>query len=63
MHAAYALGMDSFILNSLNMFPELVLDLLTVCKNGDMIKAKDMQEKLSSAVIAMMKHGRYHFYI
>jgi len=55
------MGMDSFILNSLNMFPELVLSLLAVCKNGDMIKANDMQEKLSSAVIAIMKHGRYHF--
>ncbi|KYN22602.1 N-acetylneuraminate lyase, partial [Trachymyrmex cornetzi] len=54
--AAYAIGMNSFILSSLNMFPELVLDLLAVCKNGDMIKANNMQEKLSSAVIAIMKH-------
>ncbi|XP_018340641.1 PREDICTED: N-acetylneuraminate lyase-like [Trachymyrmex septentrionalis] len=54
--AAYAMGMDSFILSSVNMFPELVLELLAVCKNGDMIKANHMQEKLSSAVIAIMKH-------
>ncbi|XP_071558042.1 N-acetylneuraminate lyase-like isoform X2 [Temnothorax nylanderi] len=57
INAAYALGMDSFILSTLNMFPELVLDLLAVCKNGDMLKAKDMQEKLSSSVAAIMKHG------
>ncbi|XP_071558043.1 N-acetylneuraminate lyase-like isoform X3 [Temnothorax nylanderi] len=59
INAAYALGMDSFILSTLNMFPELVLDLLAVCKNGDMLKAKDMQEKLSSSVAAIMKHGKY----
>lgn len=57
INAAYTLGIDSFILSSINVFPELVLDLLAVCKNGDMLKAKDMQEKLSSAVIAIMKHS------
>lgn len=45
------------------MFPEFVLDLLAVCKKGDMLKAKDMQEKLSSAVIAIMKHGKCHFHV
>jgi len=53
--------MDSFILSSINTFPELVLDLLAVCKNGDVLRAKDMQEKLSSAIVAIMKHGKYHF--
>ncbi|XP_036139192.1 N-acetylneuraminate lyase isoform X2 [Monomorium pharaonis] len=57
INAAYALGMNSFILSSINIFPELVLDLLAACKDGDMLKAKDIQEKLSRAVLAIMKHG------
>jgi len=57
INAACALGMDSFILSSINMFPELVLDLVALCKNGDILRAKDMQEKLSSSVVAIMKHG------
>jgi len=43
------------------MFPELVLDLLALCKDGDMLRAKDMQEKLSNSVISIMKHGKYIF--
>ncbi|XP_025987091.2 N-acetylneuraminate lyase isoform X2 [Solenopsis invicta] len=59
INAACALGMNSFIVTSGNMFPELILNLLTVCKNGDMLKSKDMQEKLSSAVVAVIKHGNW----
>jgi len=59
VNAASALGMDSFILTSINMFPELILDLLTACKNGDTLRAKDMQEKLSSVVVAIRKHGNW----
>lgn len=57
------MGMDSFILSSINVFPELVLDLLALCKNGDFLKAKDMQEKLSSCVVAIMKHGKCNVFI
>ncbi|KAL0119244.1 hypothetical protein PUN28_009673 [Cardiocondyla obscurior] len=56
INAAYALGIDSFIISSANMFPELVLNLLNLCKNGDVLKAKDLQEKLSNCVTAIMKH-------
>ncbi|XP_012526902.1 N-acetylneuraminate lyase isoform X2 [Monomorium pharaonis] len=59
INAACALGMDSFIVTSGNMFPELILDLLAACKNGDTLRAKDMQEKLSSAVIVIIKHGNW----
>lgn len=62
MSAAYLLGMDSFIVTSINMFPELILDLIAACKKGDTSRANDMQEKLSNAVIAIIKHGKYHFY-
>lgn len=57
------MGIDSFILSSINIFPELVVDLLTLCKNGDMSRAKDLQEKLSSCVIAIMKYGKYIYII
>ncbi|XP_011881215.1 PREDICTED: N-acetylneuraminate lyase-like isoform X2 [Vollenhovia emeryi] len=59
INAGCALGMDSFIVTSLNMFPDLVLDVLALCKNGDMLRSKDMQEKLSSSVIAITKHGNW----
>jgi len=53
--------MDSFIVTSINMFPEFILDLLAVCKNEDVLRAKDMQEKLSRTVVAITKHGKYNF--
>lgn len=53
------MGMDSFIVTSLNMFPKLILDLHAVCKNGDMLKAKNLQEQLSSAVLDIIKHGKF----
>lgn len=61
MNAACALGMDSFILTSINIFPELTLDLLAAGRNGDMLRAKNIQEKLSSAVLVITKHGKYCF--
>ncbi|KAM0736754.1 N-acetylneuraminate lyase [Formica fusca] len=59
VNAACALGMDSFIMTSINMFPELVLDILAASKNGDMLRAKNLQEKLSSIVLVITKHGNW----
>ncbi|XP_029678778.1 N-acetylneuraminate lyase-like isoform X2 [Formica exsecta] len=59
VNAACALGMDSFIMTSINMFPELVLDILAASKNGDMLRAKNLQEKLSSVVLVITKHGNW----
>lgn len=50
-------------MTSINMFPELVLDILAASKNGDMLRAKNLQEKLSSIVLVITKHGKYCFYI
>jgi len=61
MNAASVMGFDSFIVTTLNIFPEHIQQLLTVYKNGDILKARDMQEKLTSAVIAIMKHGKCIF--
>lgn len=63
MNAASVLGFDSFIVTTLNMFPEYIQQLLAVCKKGDILKAKSMQEKLTSTVIAIMKHGKCIFFI
>lgn len=66
MNAACALGMDSFIATSINIFPELTINLVAAGKNGDILTARKMQERLSNAVIAISKHGKYNtisFYI
>ncbi|KAL0119243.1 hypothetical protein PUN28_009672 [Cardiocondyla obscurior] len=57
INAGYMLGIDSFILNTTNIFPELTLSIFAACKKGDILKAKFMQEKLSRATIAIIKHG------
>ncbi|XP_012225267.1 N-acetylneuraminate lyase-like [Linepithema humile] len=59
VNAAYALGIDSFILTSLNMLSELILNLLAASKDGKMLEAKNKQEELSRAVIAITKHGNW----
>ncbi|XP_050458104.1 N-acetylneuraminate lyase-like [Cataglyphis hispanica] len=59
VNAACALGMDSFIMTSLNLFPELILDILAASKNGDMLRAKNMQQKLSSTILLITKHGNW----
>ena len=48
-------------MTSINMLPELVLDLLAAGRNEDMLKAKNIQEKISSAVHVITKHGKYYF--
>ncbi|EZA53418.1 N-acetylneuraminate lyase [Ooceraea biroi] len=57
VNAACALGMDSFIMTSVNIFPELVQDLISAGKNGDMLNARKLQEKLSSAITAITKRN------
>ncbi|RLU22707.1 hypothetical protein DMN91_004985 [Ooceraea biroi] len=59
VNAACALGMDSFIMTSVNIFPELVQDLISAGKNGDMLNARKLQEKLSSAITAITKRSKY----
>ncbi|XP_014468637.1 PREDICTED: N-acetylneuraminate lyase-like isoform X2 [Dinoponera quadriceps] len=59
MNAACALGMDSFIATSINIFPELTIDLVAASKNNDTLKAKKMQEKLSNAILAIAKYANW----
>ncbi|XP_017752665.1 PREDICTED: N-acetylneuraminate lyase-like [Eufriesea mexicana] len=58
--AGTALGMDSFIITSLNMLPELVLETVTeglVMRN--VMRARDNQQRLTSAVMAISRHGTW----
>ncbi|XP_032681586.1 N-acetylneuraminate lyase-like [Odontomachus brunneus] len=59
INAACALGMDSFIATSINIFPELVINLVATGKNENTWTARKMQEKLSDAVIAISKYGNW----
>lgn len=58
MSAGCALGMNSFIATSINLFPEVALELVTAGVNGNNLKARNLQEKLSNAVIAISKYGK-----
>ncbi|KAK2585343.1 hypothetical protein KPH14_010023 [Odynerus spinipes] len=57
--AACSLGMDSFIATSVNMFPQFAKDILTASDSGKMLAAREKQEKLTEAVIAISKYGNW----
>ncbi|XP_076173714.1 N-acetylneuraminate lyase isoform X2 [Ptiloglossa arizonensis] len=59
MSAATALGMDSCIATSINMLPEYALEILAEGRKGNSIKAREKQEQLSRAVIAISKYGNW----
>lgn len=50
--------MDSVIATGINMLPELLLETFNEGKAGNMLKAKEKQEKLTKAVMAISKHGK-----
>lgn len=50
--------MDSFIATSINMLPELAQEILAQGKVGNSIGAREKQEQLSKAVIAISRHGK-----
>ncbi|XP_051171670.1 N-acetylneuraminate lyase-like [Leptopilina boulardi] len=57
--AACSMGMDSFIVTTLNIFPEFSLKILESWKNNDFKTAQKTQEKLSKAVHLISKHGNW----
>lgn len=57
MSAGCAVGMDSFIPTSVNMFPELAMEILEASARDDGSKAREKQEELSKAVVAISKYG------
>lgn len=50
-------------MTTINIFPELVQDLVFAAKNGDMLKARKLQEKLSSTVDVITKQGKYCLHV
>ncbi|XP_053597155.1 N-acetylneuraminate lyase [Microplitis demolitor] len=57
--AGYSVGIDSFIPTSINMFPGDAIKISDASKQGDGLKATELQEKLSQAVIAISRHGNW----
>ncbi|XP_012257953.1 N-acetylneuraminate lyase-like [Athalia rosae] len=52
-----ALGMDSTIPSTLNLFPELGLGILEASKTGDFRKARELQKQLSARSNTILKYG------
>ncbi|KAH0946034.1 hypothetical protein HN011_012023 [Eciton burchellii] len=59
IHAACASGMDSFIITSGNIFPEFIHDLISAGNNGDILKIRKLQERLSNAITVITKQGTW----
>lgn len=57
--AACSMGIDSFIVTTLNIFPEHSLKILESWRNDDYKTANKLQEELSTIVHLISKHGRY----
>jgi dihydrodipicolinate synthase/N-acetylneuraminate lyase len=51
--------MDSFIITSGNIFPEFIHDLISAGNNGDILKIRKLQERLSNAITVITKQGKY----
>ncbi|XP_017893357.1 N-acetylneuraminate lyase-like [Ceratina calcarata] len=56
--AATALGMDSFITTTSNLFPEITLEALNEGKLGNVLKSREKQESLSKMMFTISKYGK-----
>ncbi|XP_043474589.1 N-acetylneuraminate lyase-like [Leptopilina heterotoma] len=57
--AACSMGIDSFIVTTLNIFPEHSLEILESWRNNDCKNANQIQEELSTIVQLISKHGNW----
>lgn len=57
MDAACAIGMNSFIITSLSMFPELTVSAFTAGKAGNLSKARETQQRLTDVLTSISKYG------
>lgn len=57
--AACSMGIDSFIVTTLNIFPEHSLKILESWRNDDYKTANKLQEELSTIVHLISKHGNW----
>jgi dihydrodipicolinate synthase/N-acetylneuraminate lyase len=53
-----AVGFDSILGTTLNIFPGLNLAIKEAVKTGDVVKIQEAQRKLSKASKAISKHGK-----
>lgn len=58
--AAYLIGFDSSIATTLNMFADLVINIQKKANNGENAEALALQKKLTKAVLAITKYGKYY---
>lgn len=63
MAGAYVLGFDSAIATSLNMFPQLGIDILESIKKGDIQQAREKQDKLNGVIEIVTRNGEFFFQI
>lgn len=59
VNAGCAHGMDSYIATSINMLPELSQEILAQWKAGNILKARELQDMLTKAVITISKYGNW----
>ncbi|KAK9505352.1 hypothetical protein O3M35_009432 [Rhynocoris fuscipes] len=59
LSAATILGFDSAIATTLNMWPELLIDIQRNVNNGNTDKAMALQEKLTKRINQIIKHGSW----
>ena len=58
--AAYFIGFDSSIATTLNMFADLVINIQKKADSGENAEALALQKKLTKAVLAITKYGKYY---
>ncbi|KAG9432537.1 N-acetylneuraminate lyase [Apis mellifera carnica] len=54
-----AVGIDSYITTSSNMLPEFMIDCLKEGLAGNVMKARDTQQRLTNVVLAISKYGNW----
>lgn len=59
MDAACAIGMNSFIITSLSMFPELTVEAFTAGNAGNLLKARETQQRLTNVLTSIGKYGTF----
>ncbi|KAK9298538.1 hypothetical protein QLX08_008136 [Tetragonisca angustula] len=59
MDAACAIGMNSFIITSLSMFPELTVEAFTAGNAGNLSKARETQQRLTNVLTSIGKYGTF----
>lgn len=57
---AMGLGFQSFILSSLNVYPEFAQGIYAAMENGDLAKGQQLQRELNLKISEIVKRGNGH---